>query len=107
VIRWADYEGVQRAVESLARRIRDEHPGVRAIHWYGSWPARTASPSSDVDLCIIIEDDDRPPRARTPDYLPSRFPVPLDLTVLTEAEWRSLPERAASWHRAITGGVEL
>ena len=107
MIRWADYEGVERATRGLADRIRAEHQGVQAIHWYGSWPAGTATPSSDVDLCIIVEEDDRPPRVRTPDYLPSRFPVPLDLTVLTEAEWRRLPERAPSWHRAITSGIEL
>lgn len=107
MIRWADYEAVERAVRELAGRIREEHRGVRAIYWYGSWPAGDATPSSDVDLCIVVEDDDRPARARSPDYLPTRFPVPLDLTVLTEAEWRRLPERTPSWHRAITAGVEL
>ncbi len=94
-------------MRELAVRIRGEHREVRAIHWYGSWPAGHATPSSDVDLCIVVEHDDRPARARAPDYLPERFPVPLDLTVLTEDEWRRLPERASSWHRAITAGVEL
>ncbi len=107
MIRWADYAAVERAVEALARRIREEHDGVQAIHWYGSWPAGTATPSSDVDLCIIVEDDDRPLRARTPDYLPGRFPVPLDLTVLTAAEWQRLPERAPSWYSAIEAGIRL
>ncbi len=107
VIRWADYEAVEYATRQLADRIREQHDQVRAIHWYGSWPAGTATPSSDVDLCIIIEADDRPPRTRTPDYLPGRFPVPLDLTVLTAAEWERLPDRAPSWYAAIEAGVEL
>lgn len=45
-----------------------------------------------------------PALARVPDYLPDRFPVPLDLAVLTEAEWRQLPERAPGWFRAIAAG---
>lgn len=77
------------------------------IYWYGSWVSGGATPSSDVDLCVVVDADERSPRHRVPDYLPSRFPVGVDLVVLTESEWRDLAERAASWHRAIVGGVEL
>jgi hypothetical protein len=43
-------------------------------------------------------------RDRIPDYLPDRFPFPLDLVVVTERELTELAQRAPSWHRAIVSG---
>lgn len=62
------------------------------------------TPASDVDLCVVVESDDRRPRDRIPDYLPDRFPAGVDLLVLTEAELENLAARAPTWHRAIVSG---
>lgn len=107
VIRWADPETVREAVEELARRLRDEHPEVRRIYWYGSWVSGAPTPSSDVDLCVVISGDPRRPRERVPDYLPDRFPAAIDLAVLTEDELEDLRERAPGWYRAISSGRML
>lgn len=90
-----------------AAELRTRHPGVRRIYWYGSWVSGIPRPSSDVDLCIVVEADERPPRDRTPDYLPERFPVGVDLIVLTERELDALAEQSPSWHRAIVSGQEV
>ena len=94
-------------MSTWARGLRDRRSEVSDIYWYGSWVSGTATPSSDVDLCVIVKDDARPPRHRIPDYLPGRFPVGVDLSVLTEEELAELPDRAPSWYRAITGGRRL
>lgn len=107
MIRWADPDRISAAVRDYATRLRRTHPEVSAVYWYGSWVSGVATPSSDVDLCVVVEADDRRPRHRLPDYLPGRFPVGVDLVVLTEAEMRELPERAPKWHRAIVGGRKL
>jgi predicted nucleotidyltransferase len=107
VIRWADPDRIAAAVSEYAEALRNRRPGVSDIYWYGSWVSGRATPSSDVDLCVVIDVDDRRPRDRLPDYLPARFPVGMDLVVLTEGEMAALPERAPSWHRAIVAGRRM
>ena len=106
MVRWADPDRIAEAVREYAENLR-RRPEVSRIYWYGSWVAGVATPSSDVDLCVIVKADVRRPRDRVPDYLPERFPVGLDLVVLTEDEMEELPERAPSWHRAMVEGREL
>lgn len=104
MIRWADPERVGAAVAALAEELRRRYPEVTSIYWYGSWVSGGATAGSDVDLCVVLESDDRRPRDRVPDFLPAGFPVGVDLVVLTENELRELADRSPSWHAAITGG---
>jgi len=107
VIRWADPEAVDRAVRGFARSLLASHPEVRRVYWYGSWVTGIPTPSSDVDLCVVVSHDSRRPRDRIPDYLPERFPTGVDLTVLTEEELQELRERSPAWYRAIIKGREI
>ena len=92
------------AVEAYAEGLLTAGRGVEAVYWYGSWVSGVPTPSSDADLCVLVEADGRRPRDRVPDFLPARFPVPVDVLVLTPEELDGLRERAPSWHRAITSG---
>lgn len=107
MVRWADPERIAAAVARYAGLLRARHPEVTEIYWCGSWVSGAATPTSDVDLCVVVESDERRPRDRLPDCLPSRFPVGIDLHVLTEEEMAGLPERAPTWHRAIVSGRRL
>ncbi|MEW5922115.1 MAG: nucleotidyltransferase domain-containing protein [Bacillota bacterium] len=64
---------------------------VIAVYLCGSWAKGAYTVASDVDLLIIIKEDFRVPRERIPQYLPSRFPVSLDLFIYTEAEIQNNP----------------
>lgn len=107
MVRWADPVRIAEAVRAYADDLRNRRPEVSRIYWYGSWVSGDATPSSDVDLCVVVETDERRPRERVPEYLPGRFPVGVDLVVLTEDEMKELADRAPSWRRAIVGGREL
>lgn len=107
MIRWADPEAVEDAVREHAAELRRHRSGITRIYWYGSWVSGRPTPSSDVDLCVVVEEDGRRPRHRIPDFLPARFPVGVDLVVFTEDEFESLPERAPTWHEAIVSGREM
>lgn len=107
MVRWADPERIAAAVTEYAADLRARRREVTRIFWYGSWVRGDATPSSDVDLCVVVAEDDRKPRDRLPDYLPTRFPVGVDLVVLSEAELEALPKRAPDWHRAITHGRQV
>ena len=104
MVRWAEPEPITEAIRAWAAELRRRRPEVAEIYWYGSWVSGTPTPSSDVDLCVVVEADSRRPRDRLPDFLPSRFPVGIDLAVLTRAELADLAERAPSWHGAIVSG---
>lgn len=107
MVRWADPERIGDAVRAYADDVRRRRPEVSRIYWYGSWVSGQATPLSDVDLCLVVDADERAPRDRVPHYLPGRFPVGVDLVVVTEEEMTELADRAPSWHRAIVGGREL
>lgn len=104
MVRWADPERIAEAVRGWAEEQRSRHPEISRIFWYGSWVTGRPTPSSDADLCVVLTDDDRPPRHRVPDYLPDRFPVGIDLVVVTEGELEDLARRAPGWYDAITSG---
>ena len=106
-VRYADPELIRNAVRGYARDLRTAHPEVRSIRWFGSWVNDTASVGSDVDLCIVIAQSEKPPRDRMPDYLPLSFPVGIDLFVYTEAELAQLRKDHASFAAAIDRGVEV
>lgn len=106
-IRWAEPERVARDVRAFAASLRRERPEVRRIFWYGSWVTGRPTASSDVDLCVVVAEDERPPRHRIPDYLPDRFSTGVDLVVFTEAEFARLQDWSPAWHRAITAGQWL
>jgi uncharacterized protein len=104
MVRWADPERIAEAVREYAAAMRREKPQVRRIYWYGSWVSGDPIPSSDADICVVVSEDERRPRDRLPEFLPARFPVGIDLSVVTEEELESLRERAPEWYRAITSG---
>ena len=106
-MRWANPERVAAAVREYAQALRRRDPAVSRVLWYGSWVAGVPTPSSDMDLCVVLDSDGRRPRDRLPDYLPDRFPVGIDLIVLTEEELEKLTERSPAWHRAIVSGKAL
>ena len=106
-VRYADPERIRKAVQNHAAALRAVHPEIRSIRWFGSWSKGTASPGSDVDLCILIDRTDKPARDRVPDFLPRTFPVGIDLFIYTEEELRRLRAEHPSLAEAIQNGVEL
>lgn len=107
MVRWADPDRVEDAVREWAEDQRRRHPRVTRIFWYGSWVSGHPTPSSDVDLCVVLTHDDRAPRHRVPDFLPDRFPAGIDLLVVTEEELRELARRTPGWYEAITSGRRM
>ncbi len=107
VIKSTDRSRIREAVEAYALRLRQEHPEIRRIFWFGSWVRGDATPGSDVDLCLILSASDKPPRDRLPDYLPLGFPVGLDLHLYTEVELEVLRTASPKWFAALTTGLEV
>ena len=106
-VRYAEPETIRKAVRDYARSIRDEHPEVRSIRWFGSWVRGDAGVGSDVDLCIIVDRSDKPRRDRVMDFLPLVFPVGIDLFIFTPSEFDALRTAHPSMRKAIDMGLEM
>lgn len=98
---------VEQAVRRWAAGIAERRSEVRRIVWFGSRVSGIPSPGSDVDVCLVLERSEKPFRERAGDYLPVGFPVGLDLFPYTEEELHRLRRDHPTWHRALTGGVDL
>lgn len=107
VIKSIDRQAVRQAVHAYAEDLRSHHPEIIQIIWFGSWVTGLPTPGSDVDLCLILSDSDKPMRDRLPDYLPVGFPVGIDIFAYTQDEFDRLRESSPGWHKAITSGKEI
>jgi predicted nucleotidyltransferase len=107
VIKSIDKNQVRDAVAAYVAGLRDKHPEIQQVIWFGSWVDGLPVPGSDVDLCLIVSSCDKHPRDRISDYLPVGFPTGIDLVVYTEEEFNRLPESSPGFHKAITTGVEV
>jgi len=94
---------VRRAVDTLVAR----RPGVREVWLFGSLARRTATPRSDADIVIVVDQDVRRPMDRLPEFLLLLEGVgrPVDVVVLTAAEWRS--REGTGWRREVMRGIRL
>jgi len=97
---------VRRAVGLLGAR----RPGVREVWLFGSLARGNATPSSDADLLIVVDRDERRPMDREPEMAlllaEAGLRRPADLTVVTAAEWTE--STGTAFHReVVTRGVKL
>ena len=102
-----DHEAIKRAVNSFAQKLRQNHPEVERLIWFGSWVTGLPVPGSDVDICLIITSSENSPRDRISKYLPLRFPVGVDLFAFTQAEFERLRKNSPGMYDAISTGIDV
>jgi predicted nucleotidyltransferase len=102
-----DRQAIIDAVQHYARQLRTGFPEIHRIIWFGSWVHGYPRPGSDVDLCLVIDETDLPPRERSVQYLPVGFPVGIDLFVYTREEFEQLATFAPGWQREIIKGIDI
>jgi predicted nucleotidyltransferase len=107
VIKSIDRELINKAVHSFAAQLRQEHPEIERIIWFGSWVSGLPTPGSDVDLCLVITSTEKPFRDRISDYLPVGFPVGVDLFIYTRSEFEQLPISSPGWYKEIAKGFDF
>lgn len=94
-------------MHSYAAQLREQHPEIERIIWFGSWVSGIPTPGSDVDLCLILSASDQPPRERISKYLPLGFPVGVDLFAYTKDELEHMKDSSPGWFNTIRAGVDI
>ncbi len=90
------------AVRSAVRRVLARRPDVREAWLFGSLARGDATPRSDADLLFVVDEDSRRPLDRVPAFLDLLDGVgrPVDVIVLTAAEWQARAE--SRFHQEVT-----
>jgi predicted nucleotidyltransferase len=102
--REAALAAIRRAVAALLARRED----VREVWLFGSLARGSATPRSDADLLLVVDEDARRPMDHLPDFAPFLEDLgrPADLIVLTGTEWEAR-EGTALRREVVTRGIRL
>lgn len=101
VLKWPRRAAVEAAARALAQRLARQHPELVRFGIFGSCASGDWGVGSDVDLIAIVARAERPFPERPLDFDLSGLPVPADLVVYTDAEWRALEAAGNPFVRAI------
>lgn len=95
VLKWPDRGAVDRAVRQWARAATGRRDVVR-IGYAGSYARGDWGPGSDVDILVVVREAALPFERRAVEWDATELPVPADVLVYTEDEWRAMERRGAS-----------
>lgn len=70
----------------FAARLRQQHPEIEKVLVFGSLVRGDCVPGSDVDLLVVLRESTVPFLDRIPRYMPSHFPVGVDVFPYTREE---------------------
>lgn len=89
VLKWPDRATVDRAVRRWAAAVAGGAPDVVAVGYFGSYARGDWGVGSDVDVVVLLAGTDEPFERRALRFPATGLPVPADVLVYTEDEWRS------------------
>ena len=101
VIRWPTKAEVSSAVAGWAQELVSRRPDILKIVVIGSYARRDWGVGSDLDLILIIKESSESFERRSLAFDISAFPVPVDLMVYTECEWRKLAEEGSRFYLTV------
>lgn len=92
-IRYLDKPAIMKAVTLLVEDLSRKYPKIDEIRLFGSLARDEAVPGSDVDILIILTDSDLSFTDRIMKYMPSSFPVGIDVLPYTQSEIETMLEQ--------------
>jgi predicted nucleotidyltransferase len=97
-----DREAAIARVRAAVHQVLARRPNVREAWLFGSLARGDATARSDADLLLVVDEDTRRPVDRIPDFLVLLRGLgrPVDLLVLTVAEWQA--RAGGHFHREVT-----
>jgi uncharacterized protein len=101
VIRWPSKAEVSSAVASWAQALVSRQPDILKIAVIGSYARHDWGVGSDLDLILVIKESSEPFERRSLAFDASELPVPVDLMVYTEEEWRKLSEVGGRFYETV------
>ena len=94
---FADKAGVLRQLEDYAKNIKQEHPEVERIGYFGSYANDTYGPASDIDLLIVLKQSGKRFLDRVPDFLSDNLSICCDVFPYTGEEIEKMKQDGNPW----------
>ena len=85
-IKYLDKPGIMKAITRLVEDLSQKHPEIEEIYLFGSFARDEAVPGSDVDILIVLTDSPLSFMDRMTGYMPSSFPVGVEVFPYTRRE---------------------
>ncbi len=101
VLKWPDAQQVDQAVRRWAERLAAAHPEVLQVGYFGSYARGDWGPGSDLDIVVVVRSADQSFERRAARWDATELPVPADVLVYTQDEWRRLAERGSGFYRTV------
>jgi uncharacterized protein len=95
LLRWPDRHTIDAALRAWVDDTVRRHPQVLQIGVFGSFARGEWPFGSDLDLMLITRDEGVERDQQPCDWGTATLPVPADLLVYTESEWRRQGERTS------------
>lgn len=73
---------LMKELKNIANRIRQEHTEVKDIILFGSFSREDFTPSSDIDIAIIIDKSEKKFIARFDDFIDYFLNLPFDINLI-------------------------
>jgi len=89
-ISYFDKKAVWDSLKKFTGQLKKKHPEIERIIVFGSLVRDDCVPGSDVDLLIVLNKSDKPFLERITDYMPSKFPVGVDVFPYTSQELKTM-----------------
>ena len=90
VLRWPDRNTVDQEVRKWATAEGKLHSGLLRLGYFGSYARGDWGVGSDLDLVAVVSESSDPFEKRNLSWNLQLLPVPAELLVYTEEEWRRL-----------------
>ena len=102
VIKWPDLKSVRESVELWAREEVPKHPQLLRLGYFGSYARGNWGVGSDLDLVAVVTESPEAFERRSVSWSLTSLPVPADLLVYTEDEWKSLESQGGLFPRTLS-----
>lgn len=101
VLKWPGRAIVDQAVRQWAAAVAQTRDDVLAVAYLGSYARGDWGVGSDVDLLILVAASDQPFHQRAMKFDTRVLPVPADVFVYTEEEWRTMEREGRRFQRTV------
>jgi len=105
VLKWPDRLTVDRTARSWAAREALRHPELLRLGYFGSYARGDAGVGSDLDLIAIVDRAAEPFERRSITWDLDILPVPAELIVYTQEEWKRLQKQGKKFARMLNNQV--
>ncbi len=85
-ITYFNKQAVEEALRKYLSELKERQPQIEKVILFGSFLQERSIPGSDLDLLLVLRASSLPFLERIPHYMPSSFPVGVDVFPYTQEE---------------------